>query len=189
VSFCAVIPRCSSSSMGSSDTITPATVGFAPMMPLALPRINPPAAPYPHHSLCRPARTTGRQQVTAERRHRYIAASQPHKRDRMNSYKGSGFADRLSMAAKARKAQLDRFRAQPGANDPAVADRNADRAAASIARETRVAERKAAKQAEAAAKKAALEGGRAAQAARDVEAIRRTSQPRSCLGSRTKGCP
>jgi Family of unknown function (DUF6481) len=88
----------------------------------------------------------------------------------MNSFKGAGFADRLSTAAKAKKAQLDRFRAQPGANDPAVADRNAARMAASIAREARFAERKAAKQAENAATKTALEAERATRAAEDAEA-------------------
>jgi hypothetical protein len=88
----------------------------------------------------------------------------------MKSFKGSGFADRLTAAAKAKRAQLDKFRAQPKADDPAVIDRSAARLAASAARDARVAERKAARQAADAASKAALESERAAQAAQDAEA-------------------
>lgn len=109
-----------------------------------------------------------------------------YRRDKMNSYKGSGFADRLSMAAKARKAQLDRFRAQPRADDPAVADRNAARMAAGIARGARVAERKAAKQAEAAAVQTALEVERAAGAARDAEAAAKQATRAAALKAEQK---
>jgi hypothetical protein len=108
--------------------------------------------------------------MTAEQRDRYIPTRNLRERDEMNSFKGSGFADRLSTAAKAKKAQLDKFRARSGVNDPAVADRNAARMASSIARDARVAERKAARQAEEAARKAALEVEQATQAARDAEA-------------------
>ena len=90
--------------------------------------------------------------------------------DEMNRFDGSRFADRLSAAAKARQAQLDKFRARPGVDDPAVLDRSAARLAVSTARDARLAERKAARQAEDAARKAALEAEQAARAARDAEA-------------------
>jgi hypothetical protein len=90
--------------------------------------------------------------------------------DEMNRFKGSGFTDRLDTAAKAKQAQLEKFRARPGADDPAVIDRTAARMANSAARDARLAERKATRQAEEAAKKAALKAEQAAQAARDVEA-------------------
>jgi hypothetical protein len=104
--------------------------------------------------------------MTPERRSRYIAVPQLCERNKVNEFKGSGFADRLRAAKKAKKAQLDRFRALPGANDPAIADRNASRMAAGAARDARAAERKAAKQAEQAAIKAAVE----LKAAKDAEA-------------------
>jgi hypothetical protein len=93
--------------------------------------------------------------------------------DEMSSFKGSGYAERLSAAAEAKQAQLDKFRARPKADDPAEADRRAARLAVSTARDARIAERKAARQAEAATKKAALEAEQATQAARDAEAAAR----------------
>jgi len=108
--------------------------------------------------------------MTGERRGRYIPHRNLNETGQMNSFKGSGFADRLSAAAKAKQAQLDKFRARPGDNDPAVIDRSAARLAISTARDARIAERKAARQAEDAAKKAALEAEQAARAARAAEA-------------------
>jgi hypothetical protein len=63
----------------------------------------------------------------------------------MSGFKEKSFSDRLGAAAQARKAQLEKFRAKPGPDDPAVIERQAARQAAAIARDARAAERKAAK--------------------------------------------
>ena len=73
----------------------------------------------------------------------------------MNARKKDTFADRLTEAAKARTAMLERFRARPGPDDPAVIARRAAQAAIEEARDIRIAERKAAKEAEAIVKAAA----------------------------------
>lgn len=67
----------------------------------------------------------------------------------MNAYNRDKFSDRLTNADKARAAMLERFRARPGPDDPAVIARKAEQAAIEAAREIRMAERKAAKEAEA----------------------------------------
>ena len=66
----------------------------------------------------------------------------------MSGFRDKGFSDRLSTAENARKAMLERVRAKPGADDPAVAERRAARQAVSTAREARLAEREAAKRAQ-----------------------------------------
>ena len=58
------------------------------------------------------------------------------------------FNDRLNAAAKAKRALLDKARANGPANDPDFAERQAARREVSIAREARTAERKTAKLAE-----------------------------------------
>ena len=83
----------------------------------------------------------------------------------MAAYKDKGFSERLSTAADARKAMLERVRAKPGPDDPAVVERRAARQAISVAREARVAERKAAREAEV-----------AHQAAREAEAARQAAE-------------
>jgi Family of unknown function (DUF6481) len=62
----------------------------------------------------------------------------------------TNFDDRLSAAAAAKQALLDRFRARPGPDDPTEIARQAALKAISDARDARAAERKAAKEAEAA---------------------------------------
>jgi Family of unknown function (DUF6481) len=62
----------------------------------------------------------------------------------------TNFDDRLSAAAAAKQALLDRFRARPSPDDPAEIARQAALKAISDARDARAAERKAAKEAEAA---------------------------------------
>jgi hypothetical protein len=57
------------------------------------------------------------------------------------------FADRLSAAAKAKQALLERARAKNPANDPAFAERQAARRATIAARDARIAERQAEKKA------------------------------------------
>jgi hypothetical protein len=70
----------------------------------------------------------------------------------MSGFKEKSFGDRLSAAAAARQAALERFRARPSADDPAVIKRREERMAIAAARQVRDAERKARKEAEAAAR-------------------------------------
>jgi Family of unknown function (DUF6481) len=75
------------------------------------------------------------------------------------TYKNDTFSNRLTSAANAKTALLERFRARPGPDDPAVIARRAAQAEIEAAREVRIAERKAAREAEAirhAAEQAAL---------------------------------
>jgi hypothetical protein len=53
----------------------------------------------------------------------------------MSGFKEPGFADRQKAALDARKNMLNRFRAQPGADDPAVKQRRAERETQAAARE------------------------------------------------------
>jgi hypothetical protein len=62
----------------------------------------------------------------------------------------TNFDDRISAAAAAKQALLERFRARPAADDPAEIARQAALKAVADARDLRAAERKAAKDAEAA---------------------------------------
>ena len=97
----------------------------------------------------------------------------------MRNLKGTSFDDRLSAAANAKKAELEKFRARSGVNDPAFVARQAARHAVSVARDARTAERKASRLAsvaheadERAARDAAAE---AVQAARDAEVARQAA--------------
>lgn len=91
-------------------------------------------------------------------------------------YKGDNFIDRISTAANARKATLEKFRARPGPNDPAVVARQAARQAVSDAREARVAARCAD-----AVRQATEEAARVAeQAAREAEEARRAAEQVAC---------
>jgi hypothetical protein len=89
----------------------------------------------------------------------------------MKGFKDKGFAERLSAAASARQAALERFRARPGPDDPEVIKRREERLAVARAREVREAERKAAKEREAAeraAREAAEEAERIAREKREA---------------------
>ncbi len=68
----------------------------------------------------------------------------------MGSHKGDDFRERGNAAANARKAAVEKFRAQPSADDPVVLERQAALRATREARELRAAERKASREAEAA---------------------------------------
>lgn len=68
----------------------------------------------------------------------------------MKGYKEKTFSDRLSAAASARQSALERFRSQPGPDDPAVIKRREERMAIAAARAAREAERRAIREAEAA---------------------------------------
>jgi len=75
----------------------------------------------------------------------------------MNRYKKTGFADRLSTAADAKKAQLERAaQARSAAESPATVERRKVREAVRVARDARIAERKATKLAIEARRAAAL---------------------------------
>jgi hypothetical protein len=63
----------------------------------------------------------------------------------MGGFKDPGYLERKSAATDARKAALEKFRANSAANDPAAAERQASRQAVSIARDARAVARKAAK--------------------------------------------
>ena len=70
----------------------------------------------------------------------------------MKGFKEKTFTDRISEAATARQAALERFRARPAADDPAVVKRKEERLAIARAREVRDAERKTLREVEAAAR-------------------------------------
>lgn len=80
----------------------------------------------------------------------------------MSGFKEPGFADRMKAAQQAKKDLLNKFRAQPGPNDPDVAKRRAEREAVAANRERLRQEREAAK----AAQKRREEEAAAAEAAR-----------------------
>ncbi len=74
----------------------------------------------------------------------------------MKAIKEQSLSERLERAAKARQAIIDKFKAQPGANDPEVIKRREEQVAVAEARKVREAE-KAERKAREAAEKAALE--------------------------------
>ena len=81
----------------------------------------------------------------------------------MNGPKNTDFADRLSAAANAKKAQLERAaRARSAAESPAAVERRLARDAVRAARDARMAERKATKLAIEAQQAAALAAAQAA---------------------------
>ena len=65
----------------------------------------------------------------------------------MSSNKDQQFTERLSTAASARRAMLEKFQARRAVDDPAARERRAAQEALRAARETRVAEREAARRA------------------------------------------
>ncbi len=95
----------------------------------------------------------------------------------MSGFKEPNFSDRQKAAAEARQKILDKFRARPAADDPAVKAREAERAEAAAnrakAKEAREAERAAKKQqeAEAAAAEAARIAREKEQAAEQAAAL------------------
>ncbi len=68
--------------------------------------------------------------------------------NRKPAHARTNFDDRISAAAAAKQALLERFRARPAADDPAEIARQAALKAIADARDARAAERKAAKDAE-----------------------------------------
>ena len=88
----------------------------------------------------------------------------------MAAPKHMDFNERRKAAATAKQALLEKFRAHPGPDDPAVAQRLAERQAIIEAREARAAERKAAREAEARRLAAEAAARAAEQKAREAEA-------------------
>src|ERR1700747_1858633 len=86
----------------------------------------------------------------------------------MSGFKEPGFADRQKAAQQARQNLLNKFRAQPGPNDPEVAKRRAEREAVIANRERRNQEREAAK-AEKKRREAEAAAAEAARIAREKE--------------------
>jgi Family of unknown function (DUF6481) len=93
----------------------------------------------------------------------------------MSGFKEPGFAARQQAAQEARKNILNKFRSQPGPDDPAVKARQAEREAlaiqranANLAREAAKAERKRLEEEAAAAAAAELLREKEAEAARQV---------------------
>ncbi len=68
----------------------------------------------------------------------------------MPSNTGNTFKDRRDASLAARQAMLERFKSRPPADDPSVQAKQAELVALAEARDTRLAERKAAREAEAA---------------------------------------
>ncbi|MDX2265651.1 MAG: DUF6481 family protein [Hyphomicrobiales bacterium] len=91
----------------------------------------------------------------------------------MKRIRGDNFNDRQSSAASARQAILERFRARPAPDDPAVIAQREARKALIEAREARAAERKAAKLE---AERRAAEEKAAREEAERIAAIERAEQ-------------
>lgn len=94
----------------------------------------------------------------------------------MTAYKDDNFAHRMNAAANAKRTMLERFRARPGPDDPAVIEQQAVRHAVSDAREARAATRHAARQADA-TRQGAEEAARVAeQVVREAEEADRVAE-------------
>jgi cell division protein FtsN len=87
----------------------------------------------------------------------------------MASFQHPGFGERLSAAATAKQAVLERFRAKMGANDPELIKKQEERLAIAQARDARLSARKAEREAREAAERAALEAREAAERAEREE--------------------
>jgi hypothetical protein len=79
-----------------------------------------------------------------------------NKKVTMSGFKEPSFTDRQKAAQEARKNILNKFRSQPGPDDPAVKARQAERAKAKLARDAAEAERKRVEEETAAAAAAQL---------------------------------
>jgi hypothetical protein len=88
---------------------------------------------------------------------------------KMARFQQPGFGERLSAAATAKAAGLEKFRAAGGADDPGVLRKKAERLALAEARDTRLTERKVAREAQEAAERAAREASEATEKAEREE--------------------
>jgi len=94
----------------------------------------------------------------------------------MKVFRSPTFSERLGTATTAKKAALERFRARPASDDPAVVEQRVARQATAAARELRAAERSEARRAEEvrqaaelAARELADRTGRAARQLREAD--------------------
>ena len=103
----------------------------------------------------------------------------------MAGFKDNNFNDRMTTAANAKKAVIEKFRKMPGPDDPAVQQRQAEMKALADARDLRAAERKAEREAaaleakrqqEALAREKAAQAAEAAARARAEEAERKAAR-------------
>jgi hypothetical protein len=99
-----------------------------------------------------------------------------HKAPSMNGFREPGFADRQKAALQAKKDLLNKFRGQPGPDDPSVAARRAEREAiaanrekARLAREAEKAEAKRREEEAAVAEAARIAREKEEEAARQAE--------------------
>jgi len=97
----------------------------------------------------------------------------------MSGFREPGFSDRQKAAQEARKNLLNKFKSQPGPDDPAVLAKRAEREALAAKR----AEAKAAREAEKAEQKRLEEEAKAAEAAR----IAREAEEAIAEGGRGRG--
>jgi hypothetical protein len=88
----------------------------------------------------------------------------------MAGYNPNNFNDRAAAAAKAKQALIERFKAMPGPDDPAVQAAAAERKAIAEARDKRNAERKATRIAEEARLKAEAQAAAIEKARAEAEA-------------------
>jgi hypothetical protein len=90
---------------------------------------------------------------------RGVETARSPRKDAMKAFKDQDLKERLDRATKARQAALEKFKARPGPDDPAVLKRQEERMAIAAAREAREVERKAqkAKEAEERAAREAVE--------------------------------
>ena len=89
----------------------------------------------------------------------------------MSFAKQNSFDDRRQNSAAAREAMLNRFRARPAGDDPAVLARQAERRAIATAREERAQERETQRRLEAERQAALVAAERAAEEARKAAEI------------------
>jgi hypothetical protein len=94
----------------------------------------------------------------------------------MRGHKDKKFGERLSTAADAKKAMLDKFRARPPADDPSVVARQEARQAVSDARDARLAEQEIARAEEEAARQAQEAHAAAERDARELAEQERRSR-------------
>ncbi|MFI5014840.1 MAG: DUF6481 family protein [Hyphomicrobiales bacterium] len=87
----------------------------------------------------------------------------------MATFQHPNFDERLSAAATAKQAVLERFRAKIKGGDPDFLKKQAERLAIAQARDARIAERKAAREAQEAAERAVREAREAAEKAEREE--------------------
>lgn len=100
----------------------------------------------------------------------------------MSGFREPGFADRQKAAQDARKNLLNKFKSQPGPDDPAVIARRAEREALA----TKRAEAKAAREAEKAEQKRLEEETKAAEAARIAREAQEAAERQAAVEAEQK---